>query len=420
MCYIEHKLKQARNILGKLLNGGVVELLNLSHHLLIGIHNEVDGSSLPSVTTRTTNTVNVVLTVGGEVVVDDQRHLLDINTTSEQIGGDEHTGSSSAEFLQNVVTSSLLHISVDGRHGEVFVLHGLGQPVHLSAGVAVDDSLGDGEGLVQIAQSVELPVLLLQRNVELLDTLQGQLVLLHQNADGIAHELLGNLKNVERHSGREQSHLHVLVQHTEGVVDLLLETSAEHFISLIEAEQLAVSQIQVTTLDEIVHTTGSSNNHLHTITQLLHILLNGSSSHAAVHDHVHELGQILQHRENLKSQLTGRGHDEDLALSQLQVEELQGGDAESSGLSSTFTSCLSNSPTRLSLGNGVVTLKHRQNSLLLDHRGLLKTVSVDATEQIDAQIQIVEGLDLLVPVRFNVDVVVNSSVLYTGMSKSLK
>ena len=43
---------------------------------------------------------------------------------------------------------------------------------HLAAGVGEDDRLGDGQGLVQVAQGVQLPVLALHIDVELLDTLQ--------------------------------------------------------------------------------------------------------------------------------------------------------------------------------------------------------------------------------------------------------
>ena len=43
-------------------------------------------------------------------------------------------------------------------------------PVYLPARVAVDDGLGDGEGLVEIAKRVKLPLLALNCDVELLDT----------------------------------------------------------------------------------------------------------------------------------------------------------------------------------------------------------------------------------------------------------
>jgi len=56
--------------------------------------------------------VNVVLAVGWKVIVDDKRHLLYINTTSEQICGDEYTTGARPELTHDHVTLSLLHVSV--------------------------------------------------------------------------------------------------------------------------------------------------------------------------------------------------------------------------------------------------------------------------------------------------------------------
>lgn len=44
-------------------------------------------------------------------------------------------------------------------------------------------------------------------NVELLDTLQGKLFFLHQDANRIPHKLLGHLQHFSWHGGREQNHL---------------------------------------------------------------------------------------------------------------------------------------------------------------------------------------------------------------------
>ena len=57
-----------------------------------------------------------------------------------------------------------------GRHCEIPLVHFVGEPVHLPAGVAEDHSLSDGESLVQIAQSFQLPVLFLNVHIKLLDT----------------------------------------------------------------------------------------------------------------------------------------------------------------------------------------------------------------------------------------------------------
>ena len=54
---------------------------------------------------------------------------------------------------------------------------GLGLGFRLGLGLGLS-RLGDGERLVQVAQRVELPLLTLHHDVELLDTVEGQLVAL--------------------------------------------------------------------------------------------------------------------------------------------------------------------------------------------------------------------------------------------------
>ena len=72
-------------------------------------------------------------------------------------------------------------------------MHFLCQPVHLPPGVAENDSLGNSNGLVEITQGVEFPLLFLYRDIELFDTFKGQLVSFDENSDWITHEFLGDL-----------------------------------------------------------------------------------------------------------------------------------------------------------------------------------------------------------------------------------
>lgn len=210
-----------------LLNLGAVELLNLAHHADIISSDKVDRNTLATETTTTTNAMNVVLTVGGEIVVDDQGNLLDINTTGQKVSGDEDTRGAGAELLHDEVTLGLVHVTVHGRDGEITGSELVGKPVDLAAGVAEDDGLGDGDSLIQIGEGIELPLLLLDGDVELLDTFKGKLVLLDQDADGVAHELGGDLKDVLGHGGREKDDLGALGKELEDVVDLLGETTLE-------------------------------------------------------------------------------------------------------------------------------------------------------------------------------------------------
>lgn len=218
-------LDEVGNVHGHFLDLGAVELLDLTHHADILGGDEVDGNTLTTETTTTADTVDVVLTVGGKVVVDDQGDLLDIDTTGQQISGDQDTRRAGTELLHDQVTLSLVHVTVHGRDSEVTGSELVGEPVDLSAGVAEDDSLGDGDSLVQVREGVELPLLLLNGNVELLDTLQGKLVLLDQDTDGVAHEPGGNLKDILGHGSRQQDDLGGLGKQLEDVVDLVGETA---------------------------------------------------------------------------------------------------------------------------------------------------------------------------------------------------
>lgn len=218
-------LDEISDVHGHLLNLGAVELLDLAHHADIVSGDEVDRNTLTTETTTTTDTVDVVLAVGGEIVVNDKGNLLNVDTTSQEIGGDQDTRRTGTELLHNQITLSLVHVTVHGGDGEITGSQLVGEPVDLSAGVAEDDSLGDGNGLVEIREGVKLPLLLLNGNVELLDTLEGKLVLLDENADGLAHELGGNLKDVLGHGGGEKDDLGALGKELEDVVDLLSETA---------------------------------------------------------------------------------------------------------------------------------------------------------------------------------------------------
>ena len=56
--------------------------------------------------------MNVVFSVSGQVIVDDKGHLLDINTTSQQVSGDKNTRGSGSEFSHDDVTFLLVHVAV--------------------------------------------------------------------------------------------------------------------------------------------------------------------------------------------------------------------------------------------------------------------------------------------------------------------
>jgi hypothetical protein len=279
--------------------------------------------------------VNVVLAVGGQVVVDDKGDLLDIDTTGQEVSGDEDTGRSGTELLHDNITLRLVHVTVHGGDGEVTGSELVGEPIDLPAGVAEDDSLGDGNSLVQVGQGVELPVLLLDSNVELLDTFEGKLVLLDEDTDGVAHELGGDLKDVLGHGGGEKDDLGGLGQELEDVVDLLGETARQHLVGLVEDEHLHVVGLQDTTLDHVVDTARSTDNDLGTVLEGLHVVTDASTANAGVALDVHEVTDGDNDLLDLLSELTGGGEDKRLAGLDVGVDLLEGRDGEGSRLTGT-------------------------------------------------------------------------------------
>lgn len=386
-------LDQVGNVHGHFLDLGAVELFNLTHHADVVSSDEVNGNTLSAETTTTTDTVDVVLPVGGEIVVDDQGNLLDIDTTGQKVSGDQDTRRAGSELLHNQVTLSLVHVTVHGRDGEVTGGQLVSQPIDLSAGVAEDDGLGDGDGLVEIGQGVELPLLLLNSNVELLDTFQGKFVLLDKDTNGVTHESGGDLKDVLGHGGGEQDNLGGLGKKLEDVVDLVGETTLleredvseagprhkmeefwcmefpyrKHLIGLVEDEHLHGVGLEETTLDHVVDTAGGTDNDLRAVLEGLHVITDAGTTNAGVALNVHEVADSDNDLLDLLGQLTGRGENQGLALLDSRVDLLENGDGESSGLASTG----------LGLSNDVVALDNRHNSTLLDSRGTLKTVGVN-------------------------------------------
>lgn len=299
-------LDEVGNVGRHLLDLGVVEGLDVPQVPHVALGDEVDTHTLSAETTGTTDTVDVVLSVGGQVVVDDERHLLDVDTTGQEIGGDEHARRAGAELPHDEVALSLVHVAVHGGHGEVSGLHLLREPVHLSARVAVDDGLRDGERGVQVAQGLQLPLLALDGDVKLLDTLESQFVSFHKDADGVAHELGRHLEHFQRHRGGKDGALDGFGHVLEHVVYLFFEPAGKHLIGLIQHEELHGVQAECTALDHVVDTTRGAHHDVDTFLQGADIVADSGTTDARVDFDAHEVAKSTDDLLDLQGQFAGR------------------------------------------------------------------------------------------------------------------
>lgn len=325
--------------------------------------------------------MDVVFVVFRQVVVDDQGHLLDINTSGQQVGGNQNSGRTGSEFSHNLVSVLLGHVGVDEGDGEVVLGQLLGQLLDLSSGVTEDDGLGDGDGVVQVGKTVVLVFLLVDVDVELLDTFQGQFVLLHKNLDRVSQEGGGDGQDFSRHGSRKQDQLGGFWQVSQDVVDLFLETLGKHFIGFIHDEHLDVLNLEDTSLDHVEDSTWSTNDNLGAGVQGSDIVGDGGTTNTSVDGNFHVGGQGEDNLLDLQGQFSGWGQDQGLGGLDVLVDSLQGRDGEGGSLTGTG----------LGLGQDISTVNNRQNGLLLNGGRSFETKTENTSKNSRLEVQLVEG-----------------------------
>jgi hypothetical protein len=169
-------------------------LLNLPKDLLVLLRaDEADCHTLGTETTGTTDTVEVAVGIGGQVVVDGQVDTLDIDTTTEDVGGDANT---LLEILELLVALDTLLLADTGVHGD-------GAEGRLDK----DDDL---VVLQLVKKVVEFAVLLglSKLDIVLLETVKSEFRLFLLNVlAGVAHEFPADRKNFLRKGGGEHHDL---------------------------------------------------------------------------------------------------------------------------------------------------------------------------------------------------------------------
>lgn len=174
----------------------------------------------------------VALSCGREVKVDDQQHLLNIDPSGQQVGGDEHSAGAGTELLHGDIPLAPLHLTMENGDCEIPGCQ-LSQTFCLFSGVYKNDSLSYGERVVQATQALQLLLFCFSLHVELLKALQGPLLLFNEDFRWIVHEHLCGLQDVSWHGRRQQDGLDDGPQFTEDFIALVLEAITQHLISFV-------------------------------------------------------------------------------------------------------------------------------------------------------------------------------------------
>lgn len=283
---------------------------NISQDPHILTRHEINRHTLPPEPPRPANSVDIVLTITRQIVVDDQRHLLHVDSARPHIRRDEDPTVPLAKVLHDAVALLLRHFAVHAAHGEVRLPHLLREPVDLAPRVAEDDGLGDGQGVVEIAQGVELPLLLLDGDEVLFEAFEGELVALDEDAHGVGHELCGHVEDVVGEGGGDDDDLGGGGEVAVDVVDLLAEAAVEELVGLVEDEHFDVRGLEVAATDHVGDATGRAGDDVLAVFELADVFADVGAADARVALHVHVVAEGHDDGLDLGCEFAGGGEDE--------------------------------------------------------------------------------------------------------------
>lgn len=285
----------------ELLVDGRWDWLDLSAKLLLDLVevepvipvDEVDGQTKVSETSRTTDTVEVGLSVLWEVEVDDNVHSLDIDTTSQEIGANKVAAVTIPEVMEDAVTVVLKHagVGVETRVTELGDL--LGQKLHTGSRVTEDDGLVDLKAGEEGVQAVDL-LLLFDEGVVLSDTAEGELV--HQvNLVWVVHVLVLwlllvrcgiqqdyhtylEILNNHGESGGKEHDLAVLGVECKQLFDGRCELGRQELVRFIHDESVCLREVRNALAGKIKNPSRCRNDDMYCFIQADDVVLETSSS----------------------------------------------------------------------------------------------------------------------------------------------
>ena len=239
-------VRRCINLIRKLWYVHLKSALHLVEYLLVRLAgNERDGKALGAETTSAANAVQELVRVVGKVVIDNNIDTLNVDTTSEQVCGNEDA---SIELLERFVLRDALLLLLSGMNADRRKV-ALGQQTiqFVSTGDLADED-DDLIKLKRIKQIVELSVFLGlgKLYVVKLQSMESQLgVVVDVNLHRILAKLLAYRTDFLAESGTEHHHLLLMWGHAKDLLHVTTHVKGlKDAIALVQDEVLDVVQLE--------------------------------------------------------------------------------------------------------------------------------------------------------------------------------
>ena len=223
--------------------------------------------------------VNVVVAVFGYVVVDDVRDTADVDTASDDVGGDEESEVTCAEFADDAITFALREVTVDAGDASGFESFGedFVEFVGAAFGSSEDDDLTWFFAGEDADEEREFSIFV-DGDVELFDGIDDDAIFGEVNGLGFDHVFLGEPHDIRRHGCGEEEGLAVAGAGAEDAFDVGAEADIEHAVSFVEDGDGEVFEVEVSASHEILDASGSTDDDLGTIAEVVDLFAHWSAA----------------------------------------------------------------------------------------------------------------------------------------------
>lgn len=191
---------QVVQVIRKFLNLRVVMRLELLDERGVLGANEVDSCTLATEASGSSDSVDVLLLPLGQFVIDDQLHLLDIDSSGKDVGSNQDSHSPCSELLHNDITFCLIHLTVHGVNNVIIGGHASSDLFHTLLSVTEDDTLVDVHVTPEVLHDINLPAFFLTGHIILINSRKCQFSFFDQNFDRVIHKMCRQFQSFRRQS----------------------------------------------------------------------------------------------------------------------------------------------------------------------------------------------------------------------------
>ncbi|MCY1228928.1 hypothetical protein D9M72_412750 [compost metagenome] len=343
--------------------------------------------------------MQVDLFVFDALVVDHVRDVVDVDAAGGDVGGHQDVNLVVAEGPEGLLPGTLAKVAVNGGRSEPAVHQFFGHLGGGALGLGEDDGAATAACLQDAGHHFDL-VHAVGAVDQLADVALGQALIVRisrTDVRGLGHVAAGHGDDRAGHGCREQQGLADGGGPCNQCLDVRQEAEVQHFVGLVEDDDLDVLQAQVLLLVQVDQAAGGADNDLDALLQGIHLRLIGAAAVNGRNAGVALPGGVFQVLGNLDGELPGwHDHQRLRSARDCQLVEagvvashhaLQRGDAEAQGLAGA----------RLGLADDVVAGEGHRQRHSLDGEGVGDSGVGQGLDDV--------GADVVVRERFLLDLV---------------